>query len=320
MQENKSGPAVGIIVLNWNSYTDIANCLDTVMNQDYNNTEIIVVDNGSTDNSAQRLENDYPFIDLVELDKNAGFSKGNNIGIKQMRDRDIDYIWLVNNDIRLPEPSILGKIIDAMERNPEIGILTPQIMEYPETDTVWFRKGVINQNLGVYYHNKNRKWYVHGQEKSTTKIEDSSTQTESELLKNEYLPFSCALFRETLFSEVGLLPEEYFLYVEDVEYGLRTMNAGYQLATIADVKVYHEKSSDSSLNPIRSYYGVRNNHLFVRRNSEEVNLLLFYPIYILLILLLFGQRVLERNFASAKAVIRGFIDAIQMKDGKGPYP
>jgi len=320
MDQTKSGPIVGVIVLNWNSYEDVAQCLDSLQRLDYKNIEIVVVDNGSTDGSGCQIDDEYSEVEVLSSDRNRGFSSGNNIGIQRLRDRGADYIWLVNNDIILPDNQTLGELVAVMESSIDIGIVTPQIIEYPDTDTVWFRRGEINRGFGAYYHIKNRKWYLHGSKKGTSKSQRKFTQTDGELIKNEYLPFSCALFRETLFSEVGLLPEEYFLYVEDVEYCLRTMNAGYQLATVPDVKVYHEKSPDSSLSPVRSYYGVRNRYLFVHRNSEEINLKLFYPAYVLSVLLLFGQRVLARNFASAEAVIRGVIDAIQMQYGKGPYP
>lgn len=317
---DESEPRVGIVVLNWNSYADVAQCLDSIRRLDYGNTDVVVVDNGSTDSSGQDIDDDYSGLEVVRSNKNQGFSAGNNIGIQRLRDRGADYILLCNNDIRLPDGHTLRELVEIMEAEPEIGIITPEINEYPNTDTVWFRRGEINQMLGTYYHNKNRKWYLHGSKRSESKIRVNTPQNGYELIKNEYLPFSCALFRETLFSEVGLLPEEYFLYVEDVEYCLRTMNAGYQLATVPGVKVYHEKSSDSSLSPIRSYYGVRNHYLFVRRNRGEINLRLFYPTYALSVLLLFTQRILAGNFVSAKAVIRGVIDAFKMEEGKGPYP
>jgi len=320
MNRTESGPTVGVIVLNWNSYEDVAQCLDSLQRLDYKNIEIVVVDNGSTDRSGCQIDNEFSEVEVLSSEKNRGFSGGNNIGIQRLRDRGADYIWLVNNDITLPDNQTLGELVAVMESNIEIGIVTPQIIEYPDTDTVWFRKGKINRRFGAYYHSKNRKWYLHGSKKNTSKSQRKFTQIDGELIKNEYLPFSCALFRETLFSEVGLLPDEYFLYVEDVEYCLRTMNAGYQLVTMPNVKVYHEKSPDSSLSPIRSYYGVRNHYLFAQRNSDEINLAFFYPTYILSILLLFGQRILAGNFASAEAVVRGALDAIRMKQGKGPYP
>lgn len=320
MNQSESEPKVGIIVLNWNSYADVVQCLDSIRKLDYENTEIVIIDNGSTDSSGQDIDDDYPEVEVVLSDKNQGFSAGNNIGIQRVRDRGAEYILLLNNDIRIPDEQILRKLVGIIGSNPNIGIITPQINEYPDKDTVWFRRGKINREIGSYYHDTNRKWYLHGSKKTYSKIRDNSNQNSNKLVENEYLPFSCALFRETLFSEVGLLPEEYFLYVEDVEYCLRTMNAGYQLATVPDIKVYHEKSSDSSLNPIRSYYGVRNRCLFVRRNRKEINLTLFYPTYVLSTLLLFGQRILAGNFASVEAVMRGIIDAIKMKEGKGPYP
>lgn len=320
MSDSKSRPQVGILVLNWNSYTEVAQCLDSLRSIFYDNFDVIVVDNGSSDNSGTKLDQEYSNVEVVLSADNLGFSAGSNLGIQRLRDQGADYVWLINNDIMIPDDQILRKLVAVMEANSEIGIITPQINEYPDTDTIWFKRGEMNLRIGSYYHSKNRRWYLHGLKKKQLKIQKEYVQTKNKLLKNEYLPFSCALFRESLFSEIGLLPEEYFLYVEDVEYCLRTMNAGYQLATIPNVKVYHEKSSESSLSPIRSYYGVRNRYLFAQRNNSEINLALFYPAYILSIVLLFGQRILAGNFVSAEAIVRGALDAIRMKQGKGPYP
>jgi len=320
MNGNKSEPKVGIIVLNWNSYTDVARCLDSIRGLKYANIDIVVVDNGSTDGSGQNIDDNYPNVEVVFSDENQGFSAGNNIGIQRVRDRGADYILLINNDVRDLHENMLRELVGIIDTRSNIGIITPQINEYPDTDTVWFRRGIINHRLGTYYHNKNRRWYLHGSKKSESKIQSDLSRASNELIRNEYLPFACALFRESLFSEVGLLPEEYFLYVEDVEYCLRTTSAGYQLATVPDVKVYHEKSSDSSLSPLRSYYVVRNRYLFARRNSKEINVRLFYLTYALNVFLLFVQRILAGNFSATKAVIRGVVDAIRMKEGKGMYP
>lgn len=318
---NYHSPTVGAVLLNWNSYEAVAECLDELAELEFENLNIVVVDNGSTDDSSERLIREYSHVEFVEVGENLGFAAGHNYGIRELQKQGTDYMFILNNDIRIPDNQILKNAVNIMENNPSFGIVTPRIMEYPRIETVWFEQGRVNWDFGSYYHKQNHRWYIHGPDGGASK-ENSSTDLQVDdhsLIFNDYVPFTCALFRSNVFEEVGLLSEEYFLYAEDVDYCSRVKSAGYQIATVLDMEIYHEKNENSSLSPLRSYYGVRNRCLVVNK-FDRTNSILFYLRYVFSVLVLIAHRLVYLNTTAAIAVTRGFIHGLLLRTGKGPYP
>lgn len=99
-------PKVYIIILNWNGLKDTLECLESVFKLDYLNFEVIVVDNGSTDDSVNVILKTYPQVRLIENRENLGYTGGNNIGMRYAIERDADYIWLLNNDTIVEEDTL----------------------------------------------------------------------------------------------------------------------------------------------------------------------------------------------------------------------
>lgn len=105
-------PKVFIIIVNWNGLKDTLECLQSVFKQDYPNFEVIMVDNGSKDNSVQVIRNAYPQIILIENKENLGYTGGNNVGMHYAVNSGSDYVWLLNNDT-VVEPDTLSKLVAA---------------------------------------------------------------------------------------------------------------------------------------------------------------------------------------------------------------
>ena len=120
---------VGIIILNYNGEKFLKACLDSVLNQTYTNFEIFLVENGSTDGSIEFLEANYKDqINLIKLDKNTGFAKGNNIGIKEaFKDNEVKYIATLNNDTKVEE-NWLSEMIKTIKSNENIGSISSIMM------------------------------------------------------------------------------------------------------------------------------------------------------------------------------------------------
>jgi len=321
MDKSDESPTVGAVLLNWNSFSGVASCLEEVSKIEYSNIDLIVVDNGSSDQSYNRLDKRYDHIDIIQTGKNLGFAGGHNQGIRELQKRGVDYVLILNNDVHFTSGQFFIEMLRAMENYPEVGIITPRIMEYPEVETVWFEQGEVNWNFGSYYHKKNHRWYIHGPSWSSTDDEQYADydKDDIELTFNDYVPFTCALFRSSVFEDIGLLSEEYFLYAEDVDYCTRVKSAGYHIATLPEAEIYHEKTKDSALSPLRSYYGVRNRCLLMNKfnkTSQHV----FYIRYIFSVIVLLGYRLTKLNTSTALAIAKGFIHGLQRRDGKGPYP
>jgi GT2 family glycosyltransferase len=295
-------PSVLSVVLNWNNYDDTARCLDSLSKLSYPSHRTLVVDNGSQDDSGARLDADYPDVEVVFNDDNLGFAGGMNRGIDAALDRGADYLWLLNNDL-LVEDGLLDGLVDRMGSNPNLGVLSPIIMSYPDTDSVWFWRGSIDWRAGNAYHPRPPESF------------------DDELLSTAYVPICCALYRSNVFEDVGRLSEDYFLYYEDVDFAVRMADAGYDLATDAALRAYHEQggSSGSKLGPMYSYYNARNPLLFGREFSDRVGRLQFLALCPWLLKEV-GHRTITGNVHGLVGLCRGIVDGLRDVRGRGPYP
>src|SRR3990172_7762179 len=115
-------PFVYIVVVNWNGWQHTVRCLDSLRRLDYPNYRVIVVDNGSTDGSRERIRAAHPDTELVEAEKNFGFGGGANIGIRAALDSGTDYVWVLNNDI-VVEPHTLDELISVAGSRSGVGVV-----------------------------------------------------------------------------------------------------------------------------------------------------------------------------------------------------
>lgn len=289
-------PTVGIIILNWNSYDDTATCLGSVQKLDYGDFMVFLVDNGSTDGSIQALKKDYNNVNFIMNHINKGFGGGMNDGITKALDSGCEYILLLNNDVILHDESILSRLVETMRQNPDIGILSPKVTS---GDKIWFEKGNINWKTAKAHH----------------------IQTNEEgIIPTEYVPLCATLIRGEVFEQVGLLPEKYFLYYEDVEFCINVMNNGYDVMTNTDITVEHKTYSSTSgpFGATPTYYNVRNKILFAREHDINMFIFLFYMVYFVASRSL--HRAVQSDMRSVIALVRAVVDGLSKKWGKGPYP
>lgn len=293
---------VAAIVLNWNNYEDTRDCLSSLSSLS-DSLKVILVDNGSTDGSGQRLEEEFD-IQVVHTGENLGFSGGMNAGIKMALHAEVEFVWILNNDTQFPDTTVVTRAVERMEDNPEIGILSPIILESQSDDQVWFKCGEIDRKNGTVHH------------ETQCRAGDDDVITE-----NDYIPLCAAFIRSDVFKEAGLLPEKYFLYYEDVEFGTRVRKHGYTLVTDPSIEVDHKVggSSTGPMGPLFSYYVMRNVLLFSRDHRGELENLfpLYYGTWVSKSL---GKALLKRQADSTVAIIRGFFDGIRGESGRGPYP
>lgn len=299
-------PHVSIVVLNWNNYEDTAECLESINVLSYPHYDIVLVDNGSTDGSGQRLEEEFTDITTIHTGENLGFAGGLNIGIKYALDRDSDLIWLVNNDVVIQDDDCLGSLVETINEDEQIGMLSPLVRHYPDTDSIWFAQGEIDWTTGEGRHNID---YSGGD------------MGASNIIYNEYIPFCSVLIRADVFDNVGLLPEDYFFYFEDVDYSLCVRNKGYKLATDGDTDIYHKVGqSTTNLTPVKLYYLYRNTLLFSLNHKDKVDMSSVSVSIFHRVITNFISRLVDREYEEAYAILLGAIHGIQKKGGKGPYP
>jgi len=312
-----SDPLVISIVLNWNGYDDVRRCLRSLQKVSYENHDIFLIDNGSTDGSVEKIKTEFPDITIICNESNLGFSAGNNIGIGRAINQEAEYVWILNNDVVIPSDRILSNMIETMEKYNRISILSPEVKKHPEREELWFDQGVINWSTGAAYHRCNYRWYVHGPAASAT-----STRLSEDLRPNDYVPLCCALCRTSALSSVGLLPTGYFLYYEDVDLCTQLRENGFDIATDPKECVYHRiaGSSGARKNPTQSYYSARNRVLLAKRHSDRISSLCFPIFYTWVIISLLLERLPYFDPHSIIAVFRGVYDGVTHDFGRGPYP
>jgi GT2 family glycosyltransferase len=130
-------PKISIIVLNWNGKIDTLECLQSVYRIDYTNFDVIVVDNGSSDDSVQAIRDSFPEVTVLETNENLGFAGGNNVGIRYALKNGADYIFLLNNDT-IVDPRILKQFIEVSKSIDDRGILGAKIYYYNEPEKIWY--------------------------------------------------------------------------------------------------------------------------------------------------------------------------------------
>jgi len=322
-------PKVFIIVLNWNGLKDTQECIESLEKIDYPNYKIVVVDNGSIDESLEKIPYKYPEVAFIETKNNLGFAGGNNVGIRYVLDlpagESTDYILLLNNDTAV-EPDFLTKLVEAAESDEKIGIAGPMIYFYGKRDTIWFAGGELNwvKTKGKHVgYGKTVDVY--------SSSEDSSGESESRSLRDssrlapqdrarssnktvDYITGCCLLIKRQAVDEIGLLCEDYFLYYEDADWCLRAKKAGWRSVLVPSASIFHKhsKSAIEGSYPY-IYYHTRNGLLFASRfGSKTLAYLISFWIFCKQIVkLIIGWRR-----AWTKAVLRGVKDFWKGKTGK----
>lgn len=253
---SKSEPRVSIIILNWNSFEVTLDCLVSLRKMDYRNFEVVLVDNGSVDSSADKLAESAPEVRLIRNPVNLGFTGGNNVGIRNALERNPDYLLLLNNDT-IVAPDFLTQLVQVAESDPKIGVLNPKIYYFEPSNRLWCAGGA------------HKPWWSSARMIGCNRIDDGSYGRQMEV---SFVTGCALLIRAEIVRQIGLLDEMYFLGWEDVDWTVRVMNAGYKAYYVPQSKIWHRESYDTKKNggkKLRDYYGVRNSILFARKHMPS---------------------------------------------------
>lgn len=220
---------VAIIILNYRNSKDTIECVESLEKISYKDFEIIIVDNDSKDDSVGILNDKFKGKHIIlESKKNGGFAYGNNIGIKYALKNKADYVLLINNDTTVEE-DFLDVLVETAERDKNAGIATGLIMNYYDKDKIWYNGGEIDWNKFYGYHlNERGNFNISEEEKEIT-----------------FATGCLMLIKKEVFKSAGYLPEEYFMYYEDVDFCAMVKERGYKIIYNSKSKIYHKVSASS---------------------------------------------------------------------------
>lgn len=295
-----NSPLVYIILLNYNGYKDTIECCDSLSKITYDNYKIIIVDNNSTNDSEKILRERLNACHIMQTGKNLGFAGGNNYGIKYALEQKADYILLLNNDT-IVESDFLDTMINAFCNNPNVGIVGCKINYFKEKNVIWYGGGNVNwfKFVGVHEHEK---------ERDDEKIENVQREV-------TFISGCTMLIKNEVFDKVGLLPEEYFMYMEDLDFCILVKDKGYKLIYEPKALIYHNVSlsTGGEYSPFSIQWGTRNRIIFMDKYKYKVSkagylssILFFYSTRLMKLL----GYLINGNKVKAKALMNG------LKEGK----
>ena len=212
------------VVLNWCNEPDTAACVDSLSIQDYPALDILVVDNASPDESGARLRARYPDMMHERTATNLGYTGGNNRGIARALRESADFVLVINNDATL-EPGAVRELVYAATSADPVGAVGPKILRADASDVLWFAGGTFDRRRAIGLHP--------GQGERDTDPEEHQAREVS------FLTGCCLLIPADVLREVGSFREDFFAYVEDVEFCLRLSKSGYRLLYAPAARVRH---------------------------------------------------------------------------------
>lgn len=218
-------PFVSIIVVNYNGKHFLGECFTSLENSDYprDRFETVFVDNASKDGSVEYVENTFPWVRILALDKNYGFAEGNNRGVQLANG---DCIFLLNSDTVM-ESTCISKLVNTMKTDTSIGCCVPKIYFY-NTPEVLDSAGSAFDNLGFC-------WSLR------FKQEDSKEDDE---LREVPMATACALlFHRSILSQTYLFDPSFFMAYEELDFNLRVRELGYKIKLVPTARIYHRFSA-----------------------------------------------------------------------------
>ena len=283
-------PQVSFITICYNGFKDTCELIESLQNKIHSvSYEIIVVDNASREDEAVKIQALYPSVTTIRSDENKGFSGGNNLGMKAARGQ---YLFLINNDTYIESDGI-AYLIERLESHPEIGAVSPKIRFAFPPQHIQFAgftalSPVTLRNTGIGCGCPDNGAY------------DTASPS-------PYLHGAAMLVKREVIERVGLMPEVYFLYYEELDWCTAMTRAGYTLWYEPRCTVFHKESqSTGQLSVLRTYYLTRNRLLYAWRNLSGADRLLS-----LVYQMTFAatknslQNLLQRRVRQAGAVWRG---------------
>lgn len=261
-----TGPLVSIIMVNYNGRQDLEQGLPSLFSQTYVKFEVIVVDNGSTDDSISFLTTHYSCIQVIPTGKNLGFGAGNNVGIAASKG---DLVVFTNYDVEF-DPEWLKKLVDAAQSDSLIGIVQPRIMLYGSNPPV---ETYLVFNYVGHVFSKAIEW------------EQKNARPASDI---EVATGCCFLIKKSVLQRIGSFDEYFhrfstrFFYssLEDNDLSWRTQIAGYRILYEPESIIYH-KYEQKPLAPLRYYYLECGRLYSMLKNYEWKTLLIILPAFII---------------------------------------
>ncbi len=285
-------PEVAVVILNYNGRAYLENFLPTVQKSLYDNLEIIVADNGSTDDSLAFLQSHFPQVKCLQLPVNYGFAEGYNQALAEIT---ADYYVLLNSDVEVPAGWLMP-LIAHLEKHPEVAACQPKIKSQLKKDLFEYAgaAGGWMDTLGYPFCRGRIFDHVEKDLGQYDKI--------SEIF---WASGAALVIRASLFHRIGGFDGDYFAHAEEIDLCWRLKRAGYQIVAIPESEVFHVGGGTLEYNtPRKAYLNFRNSLFTLLKNEPVSKLLWLLPLRFLLDALAGGLFLSQGKFQHIKSIIQ----------------
>ncbi len=259
-------PLVYIILVNYKTADDTIECIESLRKVDYDNFKIIIVENGSKDDSYIKLKGFCKDEILINSEENLGFAGGNNLGIERALNDNAEYVLLLNNDTTVNE-QFLTKLVDAFSYDSNVGIVGCKINYYSQPNIVNYAGGEIDWNKFTTYFYR------------TDELDDK----DEEIKEITFVSGCAMMINRSVIEKIGMLDHSYFMYYEDTDYCAKALDGGFKLLYQPKSVIYHKISSSSGgdLSPFVLYWSTKNRQKFKNKFSNHLSKskLLYFNIF-----------------------------------------
>ena len=260
MNINHSVPLTLVGILTWNKKDKLRRCLKSVerMEGDF---DVLVVDNGSTDNTHEMVKKEFPLFSLISLPKNLGAAGGRNVIIRYFLEKgDWDYLFFLDDDA-VVENDTLEEMVKVAEKE-KAGVVGAKVLYYTQPEVLWCAGGsYIDWKRGRFYGSR---------QKEIDRKEDFSYEVDT-------TPIGFSLVSRKSIEEAGLIDERFFIYYEETDWHVRMKKKGIKVFYAPRARIMHMVSSSLGFeSPSFYYYRIRNRLLFMWKNTGKINFLIFF--------------------------------------------
>ena len=246
---------VAVLLLNINGYQITKACIESIKTNDYNNYEIILLDNGSDDGSGERLRAEYPDVVYIKMEENTGFAHGCNVCAGKALERNADFLWFLNNDTEICTRT-LSELMAAINSRDDIGAVGSMIYYFGTDRKIWFFRSKITWMNSLRF---TRPYYLNEKDDGSHEIEES-----------DYLSGCSMLVKRDAWVKTGIFDVKYFSYGEEIDWCIRAYRKGFKFLAVPSSIVWHKVSfsTGGQGSALSSYYRARNNLSMISKNYD----------------------------------------------------
>ena len=248
---------VTIVILNWNGKKWLDSFLPSVLNTTYQPCEILVVDNGSTDESVSFVRQQFPSVRILELGENYGFAEGNNRALPAIH---TPYFALLNSDVEV-HPNWLEPLVEALDTRPELASIQPKILAWKQKSHFEYA-GSSGGFIDAWGYP-----FCRGRIFDTLEEDLGQYDTALDVF---WATGACCLIRKSVVDKIGLFDPDFFAHMEEIDFCWRAQNHGYRVACEPKSTVYHVGGGTLPQgNPRKTYLNARNNLWMLHKNLPK---------------------------------------------------